>query len=278
MQEQISIDSAEWLGITGRVCVVTGAASGIGAEAARHLAAAGSKVALLDRNRNGVIAVAAEIENAGGRAIGIEADVTRFDQIAAAAETVKQELGACQILVNNAAALSAEGLMDVSLDNWNSQMAVNLTGALLCAQVFAHQMIEHGQGGGIINVTSITGQQPMPFGGAYSVSKAALNMLTRVLTMELSSHAIRSNAVAPALVRTPLSEAAYSNREIAQKREQMVPAGRISSPHDMANVILFLASDRSSYINGQEILVDGGLTQTLMSMVPRPVAEKQDNV
>ncbi|SOE90614.1 NAD(P)-dependent dehydrogenase, short-chain alcohol dehydrogenase family [Burkholderia sp. YR290] len=264
------IDDAAWLDVTGRVCVVTGAASGIGAEAARQLAAAGAHVAILDRDRKGAMTLAAEIAGTGGRAIGIEADVACVEQIQTAADSVKRELGACRILVNNAAVLSAHGLMDVNLEAWSDQIAVNLTGALLCTQAFARQMIDHGQGGSIINVTSITGQQPMAFGGAYSVSKAALSMLTRVLTMELASHRIRSNAVAPALVRTPLSEAAYSNPEIARKREEMVPIGRISSPCDIANVILFLASDRSSYINGQEVLVDGGLTQTLMGMIPRP--------
>lgn len=274
MQEEIPIESATWLGIEGRVCVVTGAGSGIGAEAARQLAAAGAHVALLDRDRESAMSVAAEITAAGGRAIGIEADVTRVREIAAAAGRVEQELGACQILVNNAAILSADGLMDVTLEKWNDLIAVNLTGALLCAQAFARQMIEKGRGGGIINVTSITGQQPMPYGGGYSVSKAALSMLARVLTVELAGYQIRSNAVAPALVRTALSEAAYRNPDIGRKREQMVPAGRISSPRDLANVILFLASDRSNYINGQEILVDGGLTQTLMSLIPRPRSEK----
>ena len=275
MQEEITIESATWLGIEGRVCVVTGAGSGIGAEAARQLAAAGAHVALLDRDREGAVSVAAEITAAGGRAIGIQADVTRVGEIAAAAGRVEQELGACQILVNNAAVLSGDGLMDVKLEKWNDLIAVNLTGALLCTQAFARQMIKKGRGGGIINVTSIAGQQPMPYGGGYSVSKAGLSMLTRVMTVELAGYQIRSNAVAPALVRTALSESAYRNPDIARKREQMVPASRISSPHDLATIILFLASDRSSYINGQEILVDGGLTQTLMGLIPRPHQERE---
>ncbi len=105
-------------------------------------------------------------------------------------------------------------------------------------------------------------------GGGYSVSKAGLRMLSRVLSLELAARGIRSNVVAPGLVRTPFSEFVYQDPDVLRRREQMVPVGRISYPQDIANAILFLASERSSYINGQEFLIDGGLSQTLMGMIP----------
>jgi NAD(P)-dependent dehydrogenase (short-subunit alcohol dehydrogenase family) len=275
MEEKTQPESSAWLGLAGRVCVVTGGGSGIGAETARQLAAVGASVAVLDRNEEGAASVAAEIENVGGRAISIAADVQCADMIAAAAARVQQELGACQVLVNNAAIRDGKALMDVDLEKWNQLIAVNLTGALICTQIFGRQMIGARQGGSIVNVASITGFYPMPYGSGYSVCKAGLMMLSRLLTVELADHRIRSNVVAPALVRTPSSEIAYQDPEIGPRRAQMVPSGRISTALDLANAIVFLASDRASYINGQEILIDGGLSQTLLSLIPRPGVETQ---
>jgi len=266
--------TAEWLALRGKVCVVTGAASGIGAEAARRLAAAGAFVAVLDRDGDGAVRVAAEIGSVGGRAVGLAADVTQQEAILAAAEQVQASLGPCNVLVNNAAAIYPNALMDMERSRWDQLMAVNVSGSLLCAQVFGRQMIATGAGGSMIHVGSISGSIPQPYGGAYSVSKAALKMLSRLLTVELAEHRIRSNVVSPAMVVTPMSEGIYQNAEVRRLREQLVPAGRISGPADLADAILFLASERSSYINGQELLLDGGLSQTWLSLIPRPGLDK----
>lgn len=260
-----------WLGLAGRVCVITGAGSGIGAATARELAACGASVAVLDRDASGAGAVAEEIRNAGGRAISVAADVSRQDDIAAASQQVSRELGACQVLVNNAALVGYAGaLLDADLDLWNRMLAVNVTGALICTRVFARQMIAAGNGGTVINVASICGHLPLAQGGAYSVGKAGLMMLTRMLALELAEHRIRCNSVSPGLVRTPATEIAYSSPEVAEGRRRMVPSGRIAEPEDLASVIAFLASDRAGYIDGQDILVDGGLAQGLMSILPKP--------
>ena len=123
---------------------------------------------------------------------------------------------------------------------------------------------------------SISGSVPQPYSGAYSVSKAGVKMLSRLLAVELGEHRIRSNVVSPAMVRTPMSEAFYQNEDVLRRREAIVPAGRISGPRDIAEAVLFLASERASYINGQDILVDGGLSQAFLSLIPRPGFEKQD--
>lgn len=270
--EIVRTEDIGWLGLTDRVCVVTGGGSGIGADTARQFALAGALVAILDRDGKSAADIADGIARQGGRAIGITADVTDVESIAIAALRVERELGSCQVLVNNAAILSTDPVMTLELGKWNQLIAVNLTGALVCAQTFGRQMTVARRGGSIVNIASIAGKHPMHSGGGYSVSKAGLMMLSRVLSMELAQYRIRSNVIAPAFVRTPFSEFVYQDPELTSRREQMVPVGRISTPLDVANVVLFLASDRSNYIDGQEIHVDGGLSQTLMSLVPRPMS------
>jgi NAD(P)-dependent dehydrogenase (short-subunit alcohol dehydrogenase family) len=268
--ETIASEPGSWLGLENRVCVVTGAGSGIGAETARTLATLGASVALLDRVGQAAATVATEIERAGRRAIGIEADVSDAAAVAAASDTVRYHLGECEVLVNNAAVVGYAGpLMETDLDQWNRMLGVNLTGALICAREFGKQMMAAGRGS-IINVTSICGHLPLPGGGAYSVAKSGLMMLTRMLALELAQQRIRCNSVSPGLVRTPATELAYSDRESAEARQRLVPSGRIAEPRDLANVIAFLASDRAEYINGQDVLVDGALSQTLMGLVPKP--------
>lgn len=271
MKESETSEAGDWLGLAGRVCVVTGAGSGIGAGAARVLAGQGALVAVLDRDGKSASEVAADIERSGGRAIAVVGDVTQEASIASAAEQVMRQLGACQVLVNNAALVlgSTGDLMGTNLAQWNQMLAVNLTGSLICTRAFAAQMIEAESGGSIINVSSICGHVPRPNGGAYSPSKAALMMMSRMLAIELAENRIRCNSVSPAWVRTPASEATYLDPVIGENRRKLVPAGRISIADDLGNVIAFMASDRSNYINGQDILVDGGLSQTLMNLLPK---------
>ena len=264
-------EAHDWLSLNGRVCVVTGGGSGIGAGTARELASVGASVAILDRDGAAAAAVAASIVQAGGRAIGVTADVSQVDSVAAAAEQVQRELGPCQVLVNNAALVGYAGpLMDSDLDVWNRMLSVNLTGALICAKAFGKQMIAAGHGGSIVNVASICGHVPLTGGGAYSVGKSGLMMMTRLLAVELSEHRIRCNSVSPGLVRTPATEAAYADPEVGDARGRMVPSGRVALPEDLAHAIVFLASDKAGYINAQDILVDGALSQVLMSLVPKP--------
>jgi NAD(P)-dependent dehydrogenase (short-subunit alcohol dehydrogenase family) len=260
----------DWLGLTERVCVVTGAAGGIGAETARQFARAGARVALLDLDGAGADRIAAEIRDWGREAVGIAVDIGMPDSVEAAGLVVRAQLGACAILVNNAAVQHAAPLLDLDIDKWQRALQVNLTGTLLCSQVFARQMIAEGLPGCLVHVGSIAGESPRPNGGAYSVSKAGLSMLSRQLAVELGTHRIRSNVVAPGFVHTALSDRIWSDPATAEKRCGMVPAGRAGLTMDLANAVVFLASDRASYVNGQTLLVDGGLNQMLMSMVPRP--------
>jgi len=270
MPDKVNHENAGWLGFANKVCVVTGGGSGIGAEAARRLAAMGALLAVLDLNQAAAASIAADIVSAGGKAIGIGADVSSPQAIHAAAAEVKLKLGLCDVLVNNAGVQYQATLLDADLEKWNQTLMVNLTGPLICVQAFARHMIESERGGSIVNVGSICGTRPRPNGGAYSASKAGLDMLSKQMMLELAEYGIRSNLVAPGLIRTPISEKSYQNPEIARKRKAMIPSDRIGASEDVANMIIFLASERSSYVNGQTILVDGGLSETIMSLLHRP--------
>jgi NAD(P)-dependent dehydrogenase (short-subunit alcohol dehydrogenase family) len=270
MSESVGTEVGAWLGLAGKVCVVTGAASGIGAETARQFASAGALVAILDRDAESAIAVAADIERTGKRAIGLHVDVGRGEMVKAAAERIEKELGPCRVLVNNAATRSREALLDIKLESWNQVLTVNLTGALICTQIFARQMIAAGSGGSIVHVGSLIAQHPQFDAAAYCASKAGMGSLSRSIAVELAPHHIRSNVVSPGFTRTPANEAAYRDPETAAARARLIPAGRPATPADLAEVILLLASDRTGYVTGEDIAVDGGVGSTLMSRVPRP--------
>jgi NAD(P)-dependent dehydrogenase (short-subunit alcohol dehydrogenase family) len=261
-----------WLGLRDKVCVVTGAGGGIGRAVALGMAEAGASVVLLDNNIGNCRATAEALAPTGARTLALACDIADPDSVAAA-ERSAQALGPCDILVNNAGILLAGPLSTVSLEDWNRLLAVNLTGYLLCAQAFGRAMIERGHGA-IVHTASIAGSNAQGFSGAYSVSKAGVLMLSRQLAVEWGPHGVRSNVMSPGLVRTPMSEPFYQDPQVLQRRSAAIPLGRIGAPEDMAHVVLFLASDRAAFVNGQEIIVDGGFEHMLMSLVPRPGFER----
>jgi len=258
----------DWLGLAGKVAVVTGAAGGMGRAMAAGFAAAGAAVALLDRDAAACEALAAGL-GGSARTAALGCDTTDEAGVKAAAEAVAARLGPPDILVNNAGILRPGPLASLGLAEWNALMAVNLTGYLLCAQAFGRPMMERGAGA-LVHVASIAASNPQPRSGAYSPSKAAVAMLSRQLALEWGPSGIRSNVVSPGLIRTPMSESFYATPGIKERREAMLPSRRIGTPTDIADAVLFLASPRSSYVNGAEILVDGGLGTVLMEQTPRP--------
>lgn len=259
----------KWLGLDGRVVAVTGANGGIGRAIVRALLENGAHVAMLDREALAAQDVATLLANTGGRCISLACDVADDEQVEAAAEDVSRQLGDCFSLVNNAAVSVPGPLDEIDLAAWERQININLTGYLRCARAFGKSMRSHGAGS-VVHVASIAGSNPQPLSGAYSSTKAAILMLSRQLAFEWGPHGIRNNVVSPGLTRTPLTELYYADPKMRQQREEAVPLRRIGAPEDIANAVVFLVSDRSSYMNGAEMVVDGGFTQSLMSHIPRP--------
>lgn len=260
---------ADWLGLAGRVCVVSGAASGIGRAVAWGLAGAGAEVAVLDRELAGAQTVAAEIEAAGGRALAVACDVSHETSVLAAAARVRSVLGPVWGLVNNAGLLRAGALADVTLEDWNHVLAINLTGYLLCAREFGRDMLS-ARSGAIVHIASVAALHPQTRSGAYSASKAGVLLLNKQLAAEWGPQGVRSNAICPGMIRTPLSARFYEEPGFEQRRAAVTASRRVGEPGDIAEPAMFLLSDRAAYVNGTELVVDGGLDCMLMDMVPRP--------
>ena len=247
---------SDWLGLAGRHAVVTGGGSGIGLAAALALAAAGAEVVAVDRDTAGAGSAGLRSETCD---ISSESDVLGL----------AERIGHRDIVVNTAGIIRPGSLSDVSLTDWNALIAVNLTGYLLVSRAFAPAMAARGSGS-LVHVASISGTHAQANSGAYSASKAALIAMSQQLALELGPQGIRSNTVSPGMVRTPMTEEYYRAPGVAERRDKAVPVGRVATPDDIADVIVFLASDRARYVSGADVVADGGFTTTLMSWVPRP--------
>jgi NAD(P)-dependent dehydrogenase (short-subunit alcohol dehydrogenase family) len=259
---------AHWLQLQDKVCVVTGAAGGIGASIARTLAAAGARLALLDRDAEKAEVLAGEL-NTQTPVIAIACDIGESASVNDAVARVARELGIADVLVNNAGLLRPGGIETLSLDDWNAMLRVNLTGYMLCSQRFGRSMLARGSGA-LVHVASIAARYPQTHSGAYSASKAAVAMLARQLAAEWGPRGVRSNTVCPGMIRTPLSASFYTHGDIEARRSAMTANRRIGEPDDIAHAVAYLASPRADYVNGAELVVDGGLDSMLMDLVPRP--------
>lgn len=269
------VPNKDWLGLTGKVVAITGAAGGIGEAIAAAFAEVGARVALLDRDEAAVAIIAARLVADGGEAIALGCDVSDEASVDAAADRVAEAFGPADVLVNNAAILLPGAIFDISIAEWNRLLSINLTGYLLCARSFGRQMKAKG-GGAMVHTGSVSGRVPQAFSGAYSVAKAGAHMLSQLIAVEMGEYGIRSNVVSPTMVLTPMSEGFYKDPDIRARREQMVPLRRIGMPADIAQAILWLASPRSDYVNGIDMPVDGGMPNNLLSFIPRPGFDRKD--
>lgn len=255
--------------LAGIVSVITGGGKGIGRAITLALAGAGAAVAILDHDRDAALACADEAEARGTRAIAIHADTSSPESVEAARDEIARSLGDPSVLVNNAGIIGKGGpVLDLSPADWQRLLDVNLTGYFLCARAFAPAMVA-ARSGVIIHVGSITANEPLAGGGNYSVAKAGVSMFSRLLAADLGPRSVRSNLVNPGFIATPMTQTSYDRPAVAEGRTAMVPAGRIGTPEDIAAAVLYLASPAASYVNGGEILVDGGLSQNLFHSLPR---------
>ncbi len=264
------MSGSDWLDLRGRNAVITGAGGGIGRALAVGFAQAGANLALIERNEDAAGETARTVaEETGTQALIIACDVTEPDSVEDAAERVRAALGTCDVLVNNAALLRPGSLDTLALAEWNAVLSVNLNGYFLCAKAFGRQMREKGAGA-IVHVASISASHPQGQSSSYSASKAAVVMLSQQIATEWGPSGVRSNVVSPGMIETPMTRGFYETPGVREKRCAVVPMRRIGQPRDIAEAVLFLASARASYINGEEIVVDGGYTRMLMNLIPRP--------
>lgn len=250
--------------LAGKVAVVTGAGQGLGASTAELFAELGAKVAVLDVDGDAAEVVAGKVDG-----LAVAADVTSEADVQAAATAVRDAYGHCDVLVNNAGIVMFERLEDVSPQAWDRMVAVNLRGPFLCTQAFGALMREQGSGS-IVNIASVAGSSPQAFSGPYSATKAGVEILARQTAVEWGRHGIRANSVSPGIMMTPMAEGFLADPEVRAARERFLAQRRIGRPEEVASVIAFLASDAASYMTGQNLVVDGGLLQMVVRLLPRP--------
>jgi len=253
----------------GKVAVVTGAGQGIGAAVAARLAELGAHAVLLELDAEALGTTTRALEARGLAVTGIECDVAVEAAVEAAVAAVRRDHGRCDVLVNNAAIIEWSPLEELDLAGWNRTLAVNLTSCFLCSRGFGALMLERGTGS-IVNVASVAGSAPEALAGAYSASKAGAIMLARQLAVEWGPRGLRANAVSPGIVAAPMAEGFMADPESRRRREQMIPSRRIGTAEELAAVVAFLASDASSFVNGQNVEVDGGMMQALIRLLPHP--------
>ena len=240
--------------LEGKVAVITGSARGIGCAIAEAMSREGALVVITDRDREEAARTAARI---GDSAIAIGADVSRPEEIEALfAETVRK-FGKVDILVNNAGIGAARLVVDITLEEWERIIRINLTGAFLCSQQAARQMIAQGSGGKIVNIVSLSGQKGGVGRSAYGASKAGLEVLNKIMAVEFADYGISVNAIAPGPIMTETGKGMHTP-ETVDAYHRLIPQRRYGEPAEIASAAVFLASDDASYITGHTLNVDGG--------------------
>jgi NAD(P)-dependent dehydrogenase (short-subunit alcohol dehydrogenase family) len=247
--------------LAGKVAVVTGGRRGIGRAIALALAEAGADVSLGDRvvDDGALEGVAEEVRKSGRRALAIQADITQKADVDSLVQKTVAEMGAIDILVNNAATNVRAPLLELNEEGWDRVIDTDLKGYYLCSQAAGKVMVKQKRGN-IINIASTAAMDTAPKMGAYCIAKAGVVMLTRILAIELAEHNIKVNAVAPSIVKTKFSQPLWADAKTLKEIESGIPLGRLAEPEDIVGAVVFLASDASAYITGHTIVVDGGST------------------
>ena len=254
--------TGELFELEGKVALVTGASRGIGEEIARVLARYGAHVIVSSRKLAGCQAVADSITGEGGKASAFPCHVGSMEDIDAVFAHIESEHGGLDILVNNAATNPYFGdILDTDLGSFQKTVDVNVRGYFFMSAQAGKQMRKRG-GGAIVNTASVAGLQPSPGQGIYAVTKAAVINMTRAFAGECGPHNIRVNALLPGLTQTRFAGALFDNPEFYQEAVRGIPLQRHAAPSEMAGVVLMMVSPAGSYLNGEIITVDGGMTAT----------------
>lgn len=259
----------------GKAALVTGGAGGIGGAIARRLAEEGAAVGVLDRRGKEAAATAAAIQAAGGRALALTADIADSASVEAALAAMTGALGAPDVLVNNAAFATKGDLENTALADWRAEIEIDLDGQFICAKAVLPGMVARGHGA-IVNIGSVNGL--MALGNpAYSAAKAGLLAFTQSLAVEYGPKGVRANMVSPGTVETDIETWRIRRRKnptIFTQLARWYPVGRVGRPEDIAAAVAFVAADEAGFVNGANLVVDGGLTAGLPLMIEELVLEE----
>jgi NAD(P)-dependent dehydrogenase (short-subunit alcohol dehydrogenase family) len=250
--------------LAGKVALVTGGSRGIGEATAKLLAKAGADVAVTSRKLPDLERVAGEVRALGRRALAVECHVGRMEQLEPLVQRVVDELGRIDVLVNNAGTSFFAPAIEMTEKAWDTVMNLDLKGLFFLSQAAARRMRDQGSGGSIVNISSVAGYHPQMLSGHYSIAKAAVMMATQVMAAEWSPFGIRANCIAPGAIETKLYGAMYElmpkdqAEAVREQTRKRIPLRRVGEPDEIANGVLYLASNASSYLTGQTFAIDGG--------------------
>ena len=249
--------------LQGKVAIVTGGNSGIGKAIVEYLAELGAQVVIDYRSHpEATEELEREIGAYGGCSFGVHADVSKLDEIQRLIDAAVAQFGRIDVMVNNAGVETRTSVLDTTPEQYDKVLDVNLRGVFFATQYAAKQMIAQGDGGRIINISSVHEDWPMPGNTAYCLAKGGVRMLTRTAALELAPHGINIVNVGPGAVATPINDSTMNDPELMAKLNAAIPLGRMARPEEIAKVVGFLASDAASYITATTIFADGGIMQS----------------
>ncbi len=257
--------------LNDKVALVTGSGSGIGRGIAVEMANAGAHVVLAELKHESAETTAAMVEDLGRRALVVETDVTDPESVERMMGATLKEFGSADILVNNVGGVGPEpkktALADMSLDQWEFMLRLNLTSQFLCCKAFVNHLLANGRRGSIVNIASLAAMVPYQTDVAYGAAKAGVVSMTKTIASEYGPKGIRANAIAPGHIETPIPTALYKAKpEVRAAQDRIIPVGRWGRPDEIGRLAVFLASDASSYVTGQTITASGGLTYFLTKL------------
>ena len=241
-----------------KIVLITGGSTGIGKATAVRFAAEGAKVAITGRDRAALQAAAAEIMADNGEVIWIDGDVQYIADVRRMVDTVLEQWGTIDVLVNNAGICKTASFLEIEEAEWDRHMAINLKGTFLVGQAVAKVLVEQGKGGSIINMSSVNGLAAEADQAHYNASKGGINLLTMSMALELGPLGIRVNALCPGLIETRLTKPLIDNTDAFGPYLKTIPMGRVGVPEEIADAALFMASNDSRYMTGHCLVVDGG--------------------